>query len=470
MNDFLLNLGQKSFAGKMLSSLGVPVPHGLRRLKTSWPELPLKGRDVVVGGAGSVHPEIANALIPAGANVYAAGDCITAYEGPGEAFSRPVKALESQNDGLKAHGYIFDATHVQSPDDLLTLFEFFQPRIRKLAGCGRVLVIGRPGNEQKDLSAAAAAGALEGFTRSIAKEIGMKGATAQIIQVQTGAESRLEGLIRFLLSDASAYISGQPFLLTKTVRAPKTIHYVRSLEGKIALVTGAARGIGKATARKLAQEGALVVCLDRPDDDGPLSVLAKEINGDALLQDIYEPDAAEKIKHYLKEKHDGVDIVVHNAGITRDKTLGKMSQERWDQVIGVNLRAVVDLTESLLKDGLRSEGRIICLSSIAGIAGNFGQTNYAASKSGLISFVRKLSTMVGRRGIAVNAVAPGFIETRLTAAMPFLTREVGRRLCNLSQSGLPEDVAQVITFLATPGSYGLTGSVIRACGGMLLGA
>jgi 3-oxoacyl-[acyl-carrier protein] reductase len=220
----------------------------------------------------------------------------------------------------------------------------------------------------------------------------------------------------------------------------------------------------------MAQEGAKVICVDRPEDDGITSTLAREINGDVCLIDVTSEDANAVICEHISSRYDGVDIVVHNAGITRDKTLGRMPQELWDQVLGVNLRAVAGITEALQPKLLRDEGRVICLSSIAGIAGNPGQTNYAASKAGVIGLVRYLSKVLSGRGITVNAIAPGFIETRLTDSMPVAVREVGRRLNNLKQGGHPEDVASAISFLASPGAQGITGQVMRVCGGSLVGA
>jgi 3-oxoacyl-[acyl-carrier protein] reductase len=199
--------------------------------------------------------------------------------------------------------------------------------------------------------------------------------------------------------------------------------------------------------------------------------VARAVGGTVLLADVSEPDAAAKIARELKERHGGVDVVIHNAGITRDKTLAKMKPELWDQAIAVNLASVARITEELTRTGtLRDGGRVICLSSVAGLAGNVGQTNYAASKAGVAGFVRALAPELAKRGITVNAVAPGFIETRLTAAIPLMIREAGRRLSALGQGGLPRDVGDLLTFLATPGAQGLTAQVIRACGGALIGA
>jgi len=162
--------------------------------------------------------------------------------------------------------------------------------------------------------------------------------------------------------------------------------------------------------------------------------------------------------------------VIHNAGVTRDKTLARMKPEKGDQTIDINLSAVVRITEALLEGPMRAGGRIILLSSVAGIAGNMGQTNYAASKAGIVGYTRGLATELAPRGITVNAIAPGFIETRLTAAIPVMIREVARRLSALGQGGLPQDVGEAITFLSTPGAAAMTGRVLRVCGGAFVGA
>jgi 3-oxoacyl-[acyl-carrier protein] reductase len=258
--------------------------------------------------------------------------------------------------------------------------------------------------------------------------------------------------------------------VTAAVDTRAAVQWVRPLEGKVALVTGAARGIGAATAHTLAGEGARVICLDRPGDEEHASKVADAVGGVPLMVDITASDAPERIRSFCMERFDGVDVVVHNAGITRDKTLARMKPEWWDQAVDVNLSAVLRINDAILGEAVRDGGRVICLSSVAGIAGNAGQTNYAASKAGLVGYVDALAQSVGGRGITVNAVAPGFIETRLTAAIPAVTREVGRRLSALGQGGVPSDVAELITFLATPAAAGLTGQVIRACGGMFLGA
>jgi 3-oxoacyl-[acyl-carrier protein] reductase len=198
--------------------------------------------------------------------------------------------------------------------------------------------------------------------------------------------------------------------------------------------------------------------------------VTNELGGDHLTLDITTKDAPQRIAKHVKEKFGGVDIVVHNAGITRDKKLANMKEDGFASAIAVNLTAPERITTELLRQDLvNANGRIIGVASIAGIAGNLGQTNYAASKAGVIGFVDSLADDL-KDGITVNAVAPGFIETKMTAAVPFATREVGRRLNSLSQGGQPVDVAETIAWYASPASTAVNGNVVRVCGQMMLGA
>lgn len=474
MGDLLLDVAQNPQARALIKSLGLPIPlpEKLAREPGPWTAAPLRDRAVLVG-AGANAPllrVIADSLAPAGADPFVDGadDRRAAFAGPGETFGRPARAISALPERQKAHALVFDASGIESPSGLKALYEFFHTYAPRLARSGRVLVLGRPAGEGSPERIASGA-ALEGFVRSLAKEIGRVGATANLVLVEPGAEVRLAPVLRFILSPRSAFITAQPLVVSKRARGAEEPVLVRSLEKKTALVTGAARGIGNATARLLAQEGAHVFCLDRPADDAATSQLAREIGGTPLLVDMSSPDASTKIVEAVAAKG-GLDVLVHNAGITRDKTLARMSAELWDQVIDVNLGAVIRATEALEKGTLRDGGRIVCLSSIAGIAGNVGQTNYAASKAGIIGYVRATAERLADRGITVNAIAPGFIETRLTAAIPIAIREVARRMSALGQGGLPEDVAQAITFLSTPGAQGITGRVLRVCGGSLVGA
>ena len=195
----------------------------------------------------------------------------------------------------------------------------------------------------------------------------------------------------------------------------------------------------------------------------------QEIDGEVLVGDISKSaptDIAEKLKAM-----GGADIIVHNAGVTRDKTLANMPEHWWDMTLDINLSAEERINEALFKTNtLKKGGSIICVSSMNGIAGQMGQTNYAASKAGVIGYVQYMSEQLKKKNITINAVAPGFIETAMTDAIPFMTREVGRRLNSLSQGGKPVDVAETIAFFANPASTGVTGNIVRVCGQSLVGA
>ena len=366
---------------------------------------------------------------------------------------------------------VFDATGLTDSSQLGALRDFFGPRMRNLETCPRLVVIGTPpetvvGPERVTQRA------LEGFTRSLGKEVG-RGGTAQLVYVARGAEGGLLSTLAFLLSPKSAYVSGQVVRIGTTPGhsdAGEVTDWLRPLEGKVALVTGAGRGIGEQIARVLHRDGATVIGVDVPQAADSLVALTNELEGDYLALDITAKDAPQRIAHEVVSERGGVDIVVHNAGITRDKKLANMAEDRWDSVIGVNLTAPERITRELLdQKAINAHGRIIGVASIAGIAGNLGQTNYATSKAGVIGLVDSLKDELAD-GITVNAVAPGFIETQMTAAVPFATREVGRRLNAMSQGGLPVDVAETIAWFASPGSTAVNGNVVRVCGQMMLGA
>ena len=477
MSDFFLELSKNPNTRKLVKTLGLPLPmpQNLKRAKGAREARPLQDQDLVFGAAGvsALTGVLARSLTAAGANPYLVGDeTLTAeFKDPGDAHGRPAMMLDlsSIKNRLRPRALVFDASEVRTTADLRQLYDFFHPLVRKLCRCGRVVVLGRPSAEMDDAGAAAAQAALEGFTRSVGKEIGKKGSTANLIYVSEGAEQRVSGVLRFLLSARSAFVSGQPFHVSDMVQDPGDPAWAQPLERKVALVTGAARGIGKATAKLLAAEGAHVFCLDRPDDDALVSKVAREIGGTPLLVDMGAEDAPQAIAEAVAEKG-GLDVLVHNAGVTRDKTLGRMKEEQWDLTLEVNLAGVLRVTEALLAGGLNDGARIICLASIAGIGGNMGQTNYAASKAGLIGYVRHLAGPLAKRGITINAIAPGFIETRMTAVVPLPIKLGARQLASLGQGGQPVDVGEAITFLATPGASGVTGNVIRVCGGALMGA
>ncbi|MDF6020423.1 3-oxoacyl-ACP reductase [Streptomyces sp. JH34] len=362
---------------------------------------------------------------------------------------------------------VLDATGITTAAGLAAVHAALHPVVRSLAGGGRVVVLGTTPSAD-DHHQAAAQQALEGFVRSLGKEIG-RGATAQLLRLAPGADAAsAESTLRFLLSPRSAYVSGQVVQLTAD--APGEVaDWAAPLYGRTALVTGAARGIGASVASVLARDGARVICLDVPQAQEELVRTADRLGATALPLDITAPDAAGLIAAAVP---DGLDVLVHNAGITRDRRLANMPADRWASVIDVNLDSVLRTTDALLETGtVNRGGRIVATASIAGIAGNNGQTNYAASKAGIIGLVRSLAPRAAAdHGVTVNAVAPGFIETKMTAAVPLFIREAGRRMNSLSQGGLPVDVAETTAWFAQPASGAVNGQVVRVCGQSLLGA
>ena len=219
--------------------------------------------------------------------------------------------------------------------------------IRQLSRNGRVLTLGRPHLKATSGEQAAAMRALEGFSRSVAKEIGKKSSTSQAIYVEQGAESNLDATFRFVMSAKSAYVDGQVI----TIRQAETVEYPdwhKPLAGKVALVTGASRGIGESIARTLARDGAQVLGLDIPAAETDLARVMAEIGGDFLLADISSADAPQAISDTLKELG-GADIIVHNAGITRDKTLANMPEHWWQMTIDINLAAEERINQALFE-------------------------------------------------------------------------------------------------------------------------
>ena len=437
--------------GQLLAkNLGLPNPVPLER----WTEgAPLVDGTVVLGGAGRLEKSLVAALDDLGvAHLTGAG---------------PVAEGEQKYKGL-----VFDATGITASDQLVTLQEFFTPVMRSLGTCPRVVVIGTP-PETVHGAERVAQRALEGFTRSLGKEIG-RGGTVQLVYVAPESHDHpaaIASTLAFLLSPKSAYVSGQVVRIgCHGATAAAEVDWATPLTGKVALVTGASRGIGEQIARVLHRDGATVLGIDVPQAASELQAVMREIDGDHLLLDITSKDAPQRIARHVKEKHGKVDVVVHNAGITRDKKLANMKRDGFSSVIAVNLTAPERITTELLRQKLvASNGRIVGVASIAGIAGNVGQTNYAASKAGVIGLVDSLADDL-EDGITINAVAPGFIETKMTAAVPFATREVGRRLNAMSQGGQPVDVAEAIAWYANPASTAVNGNVVRVCGQMMLGA
>ena len=447
MSDRYLLFVNSAWGRRVALALGLPQPLPLQRHRSGQSDL---ANPVIVAGVGR--------LVAPVQRIFSATDTVSA-----------TPATLKAPSTLKVQGAVFDASGLTDLQQLDTLYAFFHANARRLTQHARVVVLGTAPEHCAGLPQAIVQRALEGLVRSLAKEL-RRAITVQLLYVAPGAEDALDSSLRFFLSRRSAYVSGQVVRLEPSVDEPVAVNWDKPFAGRRALVTGASRGIGLAIAQVLARDGAHVVCVDVPQAEASLQQAAASVGGSALPLDITAADAAAQLQAHVSQ-HGGFDVVVHNAGITRDKTIAKMSEAAWRSVLAVNLEAPLHLSTALLDShGLNPGGRIVCVSSISGIAGNLGQSNYATSKAGVIGLVQGLAPRAAARQVTVNAVAPGFIETQMTAHIPLMIREAGRRMNSLSQGGQPIDVAETIAWLAHPASGAVNGQVVRVCGQSLLGA
>ncbi|ADG98613.1 short-chain dehydrogenase/reductase SDR [Segniliparus rotundus DSM 44985] len=442
-----------SGAGKFVTKqLGLPQPPELYRYK---PGKPLLLGPVLIGGSG---PDGAGKLVEPLHHILGEDyDLVT--------LNRGARGAD------KLGALVFDATEIADPDGLFSLYQFFNANIRSLGRSGRVVVIGTTPEEAGSPVAQAVQRGLEGFTRSLAKEL-LGGSTVQLVYLSPNASTGLSGLestVRFLLSGKSAYVDAQ-VIRVGGADAKAPADWKQPLADRVAVVTGAARGIGAAIAETFVRDGAKVIVVDVPQAGEALEATAKRLGAVAVAADVTSPDTVSALAEASKE-FGGVDVLVNNAGITRDKLLANMDAAKWGAVISVNLKAPLQLANGLFENGtLKDGGAVVDVASMAGIAGNRGQTNYALTKAGVIGLVNAYAPIYAQRNITINAVAPGYIHTPMTDAVPLLTREVGRRLNSLLQGGLPVDVAETIAYFAASSSSSVTGNVVRVCGQMSLGA
>ncbi|MHC6221044.1 3-oxoacyl-ACP reductase [Arthrobacter sp. MMS24-S77] len=437
--------------GKDLAKkLGLPQPAVLRRYKAGEPLVP---GPVLLLGSGN-------------GNAVGADELAAALLGWGLDVRRNALPKE------KLGAIILVLDDLEHPQDLAGPVLTAAQSLRDLLPSARVVTISRTSASAASPPVAAGRQGVDGLLRSLAKEL-RAGATANGIllgdSAGTTSPSTL-GALRFFLSGRSAFVDGQ-FLTVTTGAGQLPADADKPLDGKVAVVTGAARGIGAAIARTLYRDGARLVVVDIPAAGDHLAAVANEVHGTALQLDITAENAGNRIIDHAMDRHGGLDIVIHNAGITRDRLLANMDESRWNSVIGVNIASQLRINEALLDSARFSKApRIVSVASTSGIAGNRGQTNYAASKGGVIGMVRATAPLLAESGGSINAVAPGFIETDMTARIPFATREVARRLNSLQQGGRPGDVAEAIAFLASDAAAGISGEVLRVCGQNLVGA
>lgn len=385
------------------------------------------------------------------------------------------------NDSTLTHSsgaMVIDATNYQSQASFKLLYENVKDKLKLLSKNARIVIIGDCINTEMSAEQCAFSQGLTGFSKSLAKEVGRKGTTVNLLLLEPQLTHELDGPLQFFLSTKSTFVSGQ-VITVKYCEQHQCDNFERLPQEKIqklALVTGASQGIGASIAQTLARDNYKVVGLDIEQAQEQLAAQMMKIGGDCITLDISVENAGQVITDYLTKKQSnnknmGFDLVVHNAGITRDKTLAKMPEHWWTSTLDINLLSVIRVNDYLLShQGINTNGRIVCMSSMNGIAGQVGQTNYATSKAGLIGYVKHLSQELVSNSITINAVAPGFIETKMTEQIPFVTREMGRRMNALGQGGQVEDVAEVVAFFAQPQSYSVTGQTLRVCGLNFIGA
>ena len=444
--DKYTQLVSRGLGKDLAKKLGLPQPVVLRRHE---PGQPLVQGPVLLQGSTAGADELASTLL---------------------AWNLDIRRHAVPKEKLGAIILVLD--ELAHPDDLEKPVLAAAASLRDLAPNARVITVSRTAASASTPEIAAARQGVDGLLRSLAKEL-RAGATGNGILLADGADTTSPstlGTLRFFLSGRSAYVDGQLLAVTSGAgQLPGDPE--KPLAGKVAVVTGAARGIGAAIARTLYRDGAALVLVDVPAAGDHLAAVANEVRGTALQLDISRADAGQRIIDHAVERHGRLDLVIHNAGITRDKLLANMDAGRWNSVTAVNIAAQLRINEALLaSEHFRSAPRIVSVASTSGIAGNRGQTNYAASKGGVMGMVRATAPLIGAHGGSINAVAPGFIETEMTARMPFVTREAARRLNSLQQGGQPEDVAEAIAFLASDAAGGISGEVLRVCGQQLVGA
>lgn len=245
-----------------------------------------------------------------------------------------------------------------------------------------------------------------------------------------------------------------------------------NFSGKVSIVTGASQGIGKAIALELAEEGGEVICADIQEDK--LESIVQEIRAgggkaSACKVDVSNLNAATEAVERLIQEHNQVDHLVNNAGITRDNLLMRMKEEEWDSVLAVNLKGVFNMSKAVIRHMVgRKCGRIVNISSVVGVMGNAGQTNYSASKAGVIGFTKSLAREVAARGITVNAVAPGYVATQMTESLPEAVKKMFIDIIPMKRFGTPQEVAKVVKFLLSDEAAYITGQVVGINGGMLM--
>lgn len=446
MTDYILELAKKSWARNIVSRLPLPVslPPVLQRSDEPWSDQEFANQNI---------------LFPV---TTATGAC----EGFKHALVKNINSLAGKvsgemNETIRATGLVVDASGIHEPTELHAVYRVVHQHLKQLAPNSRLVLVYNWKKSEHALPAALAA-----LIKSLGRELGRKGSTANLLLFPAGCEKNAAATATWLLSDRSAFVSGQVVKLSGSVNFE--MPQQKLLNGKSALITGASRGIGLALCQIFHREGAKIIGVDHPGQDDALQHEMKKIDGEAFAQDLLDPAAVENLGRFIQNGPGQIDIMIHNAGITRDRTMARMTQTEWDTVLQLNYQFPAQMSRELLKPGsaiiplIKDDGRIVTISSIVGLAGNFGQANYAAAKGGVIGFTKDLAAVSG--GVHVNAIACGFIETAMTEKIPPLMREISRRMNALKQGGLPADVAEACLLLAGPLGTAISGQTLRVCG------
>lgn len=464
--DGVLSAAMTSPLGRRVSgSLGLAEAATLRRGRTL-PTGPVVLASVVATGDAPDDGLVAEALSLLGISPAPPVIDLPAARTTGEDGRERPPAYPGKIGAL-----VVDARALSRVAELEQLRAVLRPAVKALETAGRVILVGHDPADATDAETAAVRQALDGLMRTVGKEL-RHGATCNLLQLAPASTAaQAAEPLRFLLEGRSAYVDGQPLRLTGPATTPGTPD-----PGRIVVVTGAARGIGAEIARTFGRDGARLVVVDVPQAGESLAGVANELHGSALQLDITVPEAGDRIAAHVTSLHGPdarIDVLVHCAGILRDKLLANLDEKRWAAVLEVNLAAPLRINRVLLDPatpgGLADGGAIVGVASTSGWAGNRGQGNYASSKAGIMGMVRALAPELAGRNIRVNAVAPGFIETDMTASIPFVEREIFKRSNSLAQAGKPVDVAEAVCFLAEPANP-MNGQVLRVCGQLLVGA
>ena len=410
-----------------------------------------------------------------------------------------VVPLPSAVDKASLHGVVLDATSLcsaaargYSVDAAEALFTAAQAALPLVRRGGRITVAARHPAALQPLAPSAVAAdsadapdlhmclgdhafasGVKGFVKALSQEMGRQGTTVNLLHTPSLDTAMVAGPLSFLQSVDSAFVTSQTLVAAPAVEPPSA---PPDRSRKVAVVTGAAQGIGRSITERLAQEGFFVLAVDVPGQETALEALRASTGGAVAseLMDVTAPTAPEQLRDRIERDFGVVDALVHNAGITADRTLRRMKPAQIRNVLEVNLGSILRMNAELLRGGADSvvadDGRIVLMSSISGIAGAAGQTNYSLTKAALTGHAAALATVLADRRITVNAIAPGFIETDMTAAMPWLPRETARRMSAFSQGGLPSDIAAATAFLTSPAAFSVSGQTLRVCGGHVVGA